>query len=224
MDQFPFAISLNFIITTLVTVLLFFRAANKSIKVLLVLVLWLVLQMAIALTGFYTVTNGIPPRFLLLAAPAVLFVIGLFITRRGKLFVDSLDVQMLTILHIVRLPVELILYSLFLQKQLPELMTFSGRNYDILAGLTAPLIYFFVFVKGAIGKKGLLAWNIFCLGLLFNIVINAVLSVPSSFQQFSFEQPNVAILYFPLVWLPSCVVPIVLLSHLAVIRKLVREL
>ena len=224
MDQFPFAISLNFIITTIVTVLLFFRAANKSTTVLLILFFWLVLQMAVALTGFYTVYKGIPPRFLLLAVPAVLFVIGLFVTRRGRLFVDSLDVQMLTILHIVRLPVELILYSLFLQKQLPEMMTFSGRNYDILAGLTAPLIYFFVFVKGAIGKKGLLAWNIVCIGLLLNIVINAVLSVPSSFQQFSFEQPNVAILYFPLVWLPSCVVPIVLLSHLAVIRRVVREL
>jgi hypothetical protein len=177
MDQFPFAISLNFIIITLVTVLLFFRAANKSIRVLIVLMLWLVVQMVIALTGFYTVTNGVPPRFLLLVAPAVLLVIGLFISRAGKAFIDGLDVQMLTILHIVRLPVELILYSLFLQKQLPELMTFAGRNYDILAGLTAPLIYFFVFVKGAIGKKGLLAWNIVCLGLLFNIVINAVLSV-----------------------------------------------
>jgi hypothetical protein len=40
------------------------------------------------------------------------------------------------------------------------------------------------------------------------------------FQQFAFDQPNIAVLYFPFIWLPSCVVPLVLLSHLAAIRQL----
>jgi hypothetical protein len=55
---------------------------------------------------------------------------------------------------------------------------------------------------------------------LLNIVINAVLSIPSPFQQFAFEQPNVAVLYFPFVWLPCCIVPIVLFAHLAAIKQL----
>jgi hypothetical protein len=66
----------------------------------------------------------------------------------------------------------------------------------------------------------LLLWNFICLGLLINIVVNAVLSAPSVFQQFAFGQPNTAILYFPFVWLPCCVVPLVLLAHLTSIRKL----
>jgi len=33
-------------------------------------------------------------------------------------------------------------------------------------------------------------WNFVCLGLLLNIVINALLSLPSAFQQFAFDQPN----------------------------------
>lgn len=68
--------------------------------------------------------------------------------------------------------------------------------------------------------KFLLAWNFIGIGLLANIVINAVLSVPSPFQKFAFNQPNIAVLYFPFNWLPGVVVPLVLLSHLVVIRQL----
>jgi hypothetical protein len=63
-------------------------------------------------------------------------------------------------------------------------------------------------------------WNVICLGLLFNIVINAILSAPFPIQRFAFDQPDVAVLYFPFTWLPCCVVPVVLLSHLAVLRQL----
>jgi hypothetical protein len=56
-----------------------------------------------------------------------------------------------------------------------------------------------------------------------NIVLNAVLSVPTAFQQFAFDQPNIAILYFPFNLLPAVVVPLVLLSHLVVIRQLLNN-
>jgi hypothetical protein len=102
-------------------------------------------------------------------------------------------------------------------------MTFEGRNFDIVAGLTAPVIYYFGSVKQQIGRKVMLLWNIICLGLLFNIVVIAVLSAPFPFQQFAFDQPNIALLYFPFVWLPCCVVPLVLLSHLATIRQLINR-
>ncbi|TAH22438.1 MAG: hypothetical protein EAZ08_00730 [Cytophagales bacterium] len=41
-------------------------------------------------------------------------------------------------LNIVRIPVEIILFWLFVNKAIPELMTFEGRNLDIIAGITAP--------------------------------------------------------------------------------------
>lgn len=131
--------------------------------------------------------------------------------------------KLLTLLHVVRIPVELVLYSLFIYKQVPELMTFEGRNFDILAGLSAPFIYYFGFIKKKINQKVILLWNIACLGLLFNIVVNAVLSTPVPFQQFAFDQPNAAILYFPFVWLPGCIVPLVLFSHLVVIKRILRS-
>ncbi len=101
-------------------------------------------------------------------------------------------------------------------------MTFEGRNFDILSGLTAPFIFYFVFIKKTFGRRILLIWNFICLGLLINIVINAILSAPFQFQKFAFDQPNIAILYFPFVWLPGFIVPLILFSHLAAIRQLLK--
>jgi hypothetical protein len=130
---------------------------------------------------------------------------------------------MLTLLHSIRIGVELVIYGLFTVKLMPEILTFEGRNFDIIAGLTAPVVYYFGYVRKVIGRTGLLIWNFGCLVLLFNIVIHAALSVPTPFQQFGFEQPNVAILQFPFNWLPSVVVPLVLFSQLIVIRRLFRK-
>ena len=107
---------------------------------------------------------------------------------------DALDVKTLTILHVIRVPVELILLSLFLHKAIPQLMTFEGRNFDILSGITAPFVYYFGFVGKRPKAKIVLAWNFICLALLINIVINAILAAPSPFQKFAFEQPNEPIL------------------------------
>ena len=219
-SSLPMYVNIAFIITTLLTIFLFYKATNNSKATLVIIFLWILLQATLSLSGFYTITNTFPPRFALLALPAILFIIGLFVSEKGRVYIDSLDMRTLTLLHVIRIPVEICLYWLFLHKAIPQLMTFEGRNFDIIAGLTAPLIFYFGYVKNYIGKTILLLWNFICLGLLLNIVVNAILSAPSAFQQFGFEQPNTAIIYFPFVWLPSCVVPLVLFAHLTSIRKL----
>ena len=213
-------VNIVFILTTLLTIFLFYKATHNSKLTLVILFSWILLQAILGLSGFYTITNTFPPRFALLALPAVLFIIGLFVSAKGRIYINSLDAKTLTLLHVVRIPVEICLYWLFIYKSIPQLMTFEGRNFDIAAGLTAPLVYYFGYVKNQINKTVLLLWNFICLGLLLNIVINAILSVPSALQQFAFDQPNTAVLYFPFVWLPACVVPLVLMAHLVTIRKL----
>jgi hypothetical protein len=201
----------------------FYRAANNSKFTLGVLLLWLLGQALVAQSGFYAVTSGFPPRIGLLLGPPALLITGLFLSGSGRHYLAGLRLEVLTLLHTVRIGVEMVLLGLFLCRVVPQLMTFEGRNYDILAGLTAPVVYYLAFRRKQLGKKWLLVWNFSCLGLLANIVVNAVLSAPSLFQRFAFEQPNVAILHFPFVWLPSCVVPLVLLAHLAAIRQLLKK-
>ena len=222
-DNLPLYIGVIFGLTTICAVLLFWKAAHTSRIVILSLVIWLIIQSKISLSLFYTKTNGGPPRFILALGPPLLVIIYLFLTKSGRRFIDSLDLKWLTLLHTIRIPVELVLYWLFVYKAVPQLMTFEGRNFDVISGITALIAYYLVFVKKTFGKRFLLLWNLVCLALLINIVVNAILSFPFPFQQFAFDQPNVGLLYFPFIWLPSCIVPIVLFSHLAAIRRLLRS-
>lgn len=221
MEQLPAYIYLTFILTALLTLLLAYKAVSSR-KALIIITAWLAVQATVALTGFYTITNVLPPRFALLIVPPLIFIFALFITKKGRSFIDGMDAKALTLLHVVRIPVELVLYWLFLHKAIPQAMTFEGRNFDILSGLTAPLVYYFGFVKKVLGRKIIIAWNIACMLLLINVVGTALLSAPFPFQQLGFEQPAVALFYFPFIWLPCFIVPAVLFSHLAVIRKSIR--
>ncbi len=211
--------SVLFILTTILT-LWFFYQATKSRKVLLGILLWAVIVGVLGFLGFYRVEDAVPPRFIFLLGPGLLFVILLFLNKKGRQFSDTLSLRTLTILHIVRIPVEIVLLFVFLEGFIPGIMTFEGYNYDIISGLTAPIIYYMVFVKKWVGRNGLLIWNFMCLGLLINILTIAVLSAQTPFQRLAFDQPNIGVTYFPFVWLPTVIVPIVFYSHLASIRQL----
>ena len=226
----PYYIPLFFILTTIVTFWLLIGAAienntDRTIFIISsVMFIWLVLQGFLAENLFYISTDSMPPRILLAVGPPLFLILLLFIFKRGRRFIDSLSLKVLTILHTVRIFVEIVLWWLFLYKYVPQLMTFEGRNFDIFAGLTAPFVAYSGFVKGTLGKGLMLIWNIVSLLLLLNIVINAILSAPFPFQQFGFDQPNVAILYFPFIWLPAFIVPAVLFSHVVLIRRLLKEI
>jgi hypothetical protein len=220
MDQLPIYIEIVFMLGVLLTVLLLYKSTNYSKPAIILVLVWLILQSVISLSGFYTVTDVKPPRFGLLLLPPVVFIAGMFFTKSGRRLIDGFDVKTLTLLHIIRIPVELTLYWLFLRKLVPKIMTFDGRNFDILCGLTAPFVYYFGYVKSILSRNVLLVWNVLCLLLLMNIVITAVLSAPLPLQQFAFDQANIAMFYFPYVLLPCFLVPAVLLAHLVAIRRL----
>lgn len=221
LEQVPAYVGILFMLTTLITILIFVSAANNSKAILFILLAWIGLQAVVSLYGFYTVTDSTPPRFALLGGPVMVVLISLFFIPAGRKFIDNLNQEKLTWLHTVRIPVEIGLWLLFLNGAVPELMTFEGRNYDILAGITAPIVAVLAFRKKVIGKTGLLIWNFVCLALVLNIVINAILAVPTPFQQWGFEQSNIAVLYFPFTWLPGCIVPLVIFAHLVSIKQLI---
>jgi hypothetical protein len=225
MDNLPAYVGIVFALTAFLTIWIFYKATRRSIMTLILLFVWLILQGFVSLTGFYTNTSGMPPRFILLVLPPLLVIAILFATSPGRKFIDGLNPGMLTLLQVVRIPVELVLLVLSWNLVVPTLMTFEGRNFDIFAGLTAPFVFYFGYIRKRkkLNKKIILLWNFLCLGLLFNIVINAVLSAPFPFQRFAFTQPNIAILYFPFIWLPCCIVPLVFFAHLACIRRILRH-
>lgn len=230
-DNLPTYIPLVFALTTIATLLLFFSAIKKSTLpsasktaniVLLALIIWLTIQAILTLSDIYnTNTTSFPPKIGPLGVlPMIITILILFTTTKGKAFIDSLPLVNITYINIIRIPVELVLLWLFLHKAVPQLMTFEGRNFDIISGITAPFIAYYGWKKVKLSRLAILIWNFLCLGLLLNIVINAVLSAPLFIQQFAFDQPNIAILNFPFSWLPTFIVPIILFGHLVSIRQL----
>ncbi|MEP6946772.1 MAG: hypothetical protein ABJA02_12705 [Acidobacteriota bacterium] len=187
---------------------------------LFILPFWLFFQGILAMGGFYEDSSGVPPRLVLFAIVPALLLIAVYLIFFRHPFIEKLPLRSLTILHIVRIPVEIVLLWLFLGGQVPHMMTFEGRNFDIVAGIAAPIVYWVSFRKGETHRGILIAFNILGLMLLANIVTIAVISLPSAVQLINFDEPNRAVLYFPYVWLPSIVVPIVLFSHLASLVKL----
>jgi hypothetical protein len=212
-------LTLLFILITIVAMWLIMRACNYSKAFVISLIVWLIAQGILGYTGFYTKTNGLPPRFMLMLLPPAASIIILFSTVGGRRWLDNFDIVKSTWVHIVRIPVEIGLFWLFTSKLVPKMMTFEGGNLDIISGISAPFIAMMI-KRRNIKRSWAIAWNLFCLCLLFNVVIHGILSVPSPFQQMSFDQPNIAILYFPFIWLPSVIVPVVLLAHLVSLRKL----
>ena len=223
MENLPLFISASFVLITFLTLFLIFRAFAFSKILIAGLLLWMILSGIVAYKEFYTVTDTFPPRLLFLIGPPLLTIAILFFSRNGRQAIDAGDLKKLTLVHIVRIPVEIILLWLAIYKTIPQSMTFEGRNFDILSGVSAIAIYYFGFVKRQLSNTVMLIWNFACVLLLLNVVIIGILSAPVSFQQLSFDQPNIAILHFPFVWLPGIIVPVVLLSHLVAIRKLLTE-
>ncbi|MBK7393434.1 MAG: hypothetical protein IPI64_09055 [Chloracidobacterium sp.] len=227
MELVPPYVSTVFILTTFAAVAFLLQAAKHvglgklpSQILIFLLPLWIFFQAVISIGGFYQDTNSMPPRIVLFGVlPALLTIVTYLIFFRER-FIDKIPLRLLTMLHVVRVPVEIVLLWLFQNGQVPQLMTFEGRNFDILSGILAPIVYLIAF-RGEKPKRGLLiAYNILGLILLANIVSIAALSIPSPIQQLAFEQPNRAVTFFPYSWLPAIVVPIVLFSHLAAFWKL----
>ena len=219
LDGLPFWINALFVVTLLTTIALF-HAAGRTRRGLLIVLSWTALQSALGLSGFFQHTTQTPPRILLFGVlPAVVFIIALFNTKGGRKAIDALDLRTLTWLHTVRIPVEIVIWSLVGQHLLSPSMSVGGINFDILSGLSAPVIAMVAFRRDQANKRLLRIWNILCLLLLFNVVITAALGIPSPLQQHAFDQPNVAVLYFPFNLLPTVVVPLVLFAHLAALRR-----
>jgi len=220
MGHLPFYVSLLFELTVAVTTYLFYRAAHSSKAVLLIAIGWVAIQSLLGLSGFYYLSKDAPPKLPLLVGPPTVLIIILFLTKKGRAFIDSLSTANLMLVHITRILVELVLYLLFVYKYVPKIMTFEGFNFDVFSGLTAPFVYYFGFVRKKLNRVVLIGWNLICLVLVINAPVLGVLSLPN-FGLIGAEQPDIALGLFPFILLPAVIVPIVLFSHLASIRNLI---
>lgn len=183
-----------------------------------VLVVWGGIVSAVSLAGvmgnFAIFPFNLGP---LLFIPLIISILFTF-SRSLKEVLPHIHPARIIRLQVFRVFVEILLWFLFLESVLPIQMTFEGRNFDVLSGLTAPVIAFLAF-KNKISKSGIIIWNLACLGLLINIVSIAILSMPTPFRYFMNDPANTIVAEFPISWLPTFLVPLAYLLSFISIRQ-----
>ncbi len=228
MNDLPSYISFTFATCVIATFGFIYYAihqagGSKSRVVLIstsVLVIWIALVSLITTQGFFRDYEVFPPRLMVGVALMALTIITLFIIPGTRNFLAQMPISTLTYIHIIRVPVEIVLWWLFVFGTVDVAMTFKGYNYDILSGISAPFAgLFFVGLKSK-NYLSAIIWNIITLGLLINIVRTAILATPYFFEHSGLEQQNTAVFYFPFILLPLFIVPAVFFSHLVSLYQL----
>lgn len=202
-----------FLIISFLSLLLFYFGIGKDKMLLSVFLTW---QIIVGIIASFKNFENKPNLFPLVILGTLLLT---FFTLK-RIDKQKLNTKILLSVHILRIPVELVLFQLFLQNKIPNLMTFKGWNFDILIGISALVILLYQLTsKRKINRQFLIVWNVIGIVFLMFIVSLAILSSPLPIQQFAFDQPNIGLLEFPFCFLPSCIVPIVLMSHILLIKK-----
>jgi len=184
-------------------------------------VIWLGIHSFLASHDFYTSSYTLPPRAFLMIVPSILAIFTVLFFLWKSNYFSQLSLSTMTYIQAFRFPLELIVFTGFAASgTIPEIMTYKGNNPDILIGISAPVIGYLYFSRKNISINVLLAWNVISLLMLFNITTIAIFSMPYPFQQFGLDQPNIALLNFPFIFLPSLLVGIAYFCHIISIHKI----
>lgn len=221
-EQLPNLLNIAFLATTIAAIIIYYFANGRALKSTVFIIVWSVFHAILAQQGFYKNTTSIPPRFLLILLPAILVISYGLTSKTLAVVAQKRNTKLATLLHTVRLPMELCLHGLFTYKLIPKIMTYEGLNFDIIMGITAPII-FFLLLRKKISNKQLLIWNILGLILILFIFLIGIFSAELPIQLLGLEQPNVAVTLFPFILLPATVVPIVIYMHASEIMLRIRK-
>jgi hypothetical protein len=106
--------------------------------------------------------------------------------------------------------------------QMPGLFAWPAGVGDVLVGALAPIVAI-AYARGPEMNRDLAwAWNILGLTDLGVAVATGMITAPSPIQQFAFDLPNELVGAFPLILIPTYLVPLSALLHFASLTKLRR--
>ena len=183
------------------------------------LIIWTLFVSIWSLSGKMQDFSVFPFNFMPVLVIPLITILVITFSKTFAEIVIHIPPQNLIRLQSFRIFVEILLWALFIRNLAPVQMTFEGRNFDILSGITAIVVAYLV-AKNSISKTVLVVWNIACLGILINIVSIAILSMPTPFRVFMNEPVNTIVAQFPISLLPGLLVPLAYALHFFSIRQI----
>jgi hypothetical protein len=184
---------------------------------------WLAATALLAHAGAFGDFSRLPPRLLLALAPPLFAIIWLCRSQAVARLLEETPPGWLVYPQSFRIVMEIILWQLFVAGAAPAIMTFEGRNVDILVGLTAPLVAWLCFTRRSWTRRAAIWWNAAGVVILANVVGHAQLAAPTPFRVFHVEPPVTFIAYVPWIWLPAFLVPLAWALHALSMRQLRRS-
>lgn len=177
--------------------------------------LWGAAAYALAASGSLDDFSLPPPIFAVFVLGAGLVVFASSTSIGTAL--SELPLKWLVGLQSFRLFVELLLHAAVIQGVAPPQMTWTGLNFDVVTGLTAPLLALALHL-GVTGPRVVAVWNVAGLLLLAMVVVVGVLSMPTPVQVL--QPDNTWVVHAPYILLPAVLVWTAVLLHVATFRRL----
>lgn len=205
------------LVGVLYAVLLAIHLTWRSLKITalagVVIGVWLGILSALVTSGRLPSLplSGLPFFF----GPVLVFCVGFALSPVGGRLAAAIPLAALVGFQAFRLPLELVLHAWFKQGVIPETMTWSGQNWDIISGLVALL---FAPLANRHRWAARLA-NIVGFALLLNVMRVAILSAPVPFG-WSVQPPLLLAFSLPYALIAPVCVGGALFGHLVLTRAL----
>lgn len=197
------------------------RRGRPAMKAFLISVLcvgaWLMLTGALAASGYLLRFDLKPPPFAVLFVLTLAMGVGLGTSKIGLRTAQTIPLYWLVLSQCFRLPLELIMHQAAVEGTMPNVMSFSGYNFDILTGITSLIVAWKLRHGGSIEIARW--WNRLGAALLTAIIMIAFLSSPLV-RAFGNDQVNVWVAFVPFVWLPTILVAFAIFGHIVIYRRL----
>jgi hypothetical protein len=181
---------------------------------------WMAITWGAAGRGTFRQWDRLPPSMAVLVVLIAVIAFRLSLGGVGGRLSREVPLSILVGVQGFRLPLELAMHRMFERGIMPEQMSYSGRNFDIVTGISALIVAALV-ASGRGGKLLVAIWNVAGLALLVNVVGVGLLSTPI-FAFFGQDHLNIWIAYQPFIWLPAVLVLGALTGHLIIFRALSR--
>ena len=166
------------------------------------MIVWLGAAAALAQSGVLSDWTARPPRWPLLPLTALGTFVLLGRTLTFRRLLAEVPPWQPVALQTFRVGVELAFWRLHAEGVVPVQITFEGRNFDALVGLTAPVVAAGI-ASGRFGPRMTIAWNLFGLAMLVNAIGTVATSTPGPLHLDWPGEPFTAIATWPVIWVPA---------------------